>query len=122
MVNRTSTSPTAERSYRCSANWKSSGVCKSGQTKFRLIVAGCCRVDMVHTAYPVAHPLRLDDLGLKKRLGAILRRGTIITCLIAPSRAKSLNRGRGKALAFDGQGTRWRRSDFRRAVSDAGRR
>jgi hypothetical protein len=72
MVNRTSTSPTPERILHLQRQLEEFRSCQSGRTKLpESLWQAAVELARQYGIYSVAHPLRLDYMGLKKRLGAI---------------------------------------------------
>jgi hypothetical protein len=72
MVNRTSTSPTPEPILQLQRQLDEFRNCRSGRTKLPdSLWQAAVELARQYGIYPVAHPLRLDYMGLKKRLGTI---------------------------------------------------
>jgi hypothetical protein len=72
MVNRRSTSPTPEPILQLQRQLEEFRSCQSGRTKLpNSLWQAAVELARQYGIYPVAHPLRLDYMGLKKRLGAI---------------------------------------------------
>jgi len=69
-VNRNSTLPIPIPSFSCSASWISFVAPSRGGTKLpESLWQAAVELARQHGVYPVAHPLRLDYMRLKKRLG-----------------------------------------------------
>ena len=72
MVNRTSTSPTPEPILHLQRQLEEFRSCQPRRTKLPdSLWQAAVELARQYGIYPVAHPLRLDYMGLKKRLGAI---------------------------------------------------
>jgi len=72
MVNRRSTSPTPEPILHLQRQLEDFRSCQSGRTKLpEPLWQAAVELARQYGIYPVAHPLRLDYMGLKKRLGEV---------------------------------------------------